>query len=277
MMRSVWWQRLIRPLLVAAALAALGAPAAAAGHRLQVKILFEPEANPPRTLGEGTAIDWQKPGLTLELLRLAGERVGVDFVYERVPWKRALYLVETNEADGIFHASFTPERTGIAAYPMKDAPSGGRQADPARAVFVQNYVLYKRAGTPVAWDGTALTDADGPVGVTISYSVAGDLRRLGVPVEEAKTLEQNLDKLLAGRIAAYAGLEHMSDTVVAANPSKYGKLVKMAPPLVSKPYYLLFSRGFYAAHGDLAERIWDAIAAINASAEFAEIARRYAD
>ncbi|HYG87579.1 MAG TPA: transporter substrate-binding domain-containing protein [Azospirillum sp.] len=267
----MWWRRLIRPLLLAA-LAAWAIAPAAAQNRPQVKLLFEPEANPPRTLGDGTAIDWQKPGLTLELLRLVGERVGVDFVYERMPWKRALYLIETNEADGVFHASFLPERTAIAVYPMKD-----NRADAARAVFVQSYALYKRAGSPVEWDGTALTGADAPVGVTIHYSVLHDLKRLGVPVEEAKTLEQNLDKLAGGRIAAYAGLEGRTDPVIAANPAKYRQLVKMSPPLVTKPYYLLFSHGFYEAHRDLAERIWNAVAAIGGSAEFAEIAGRYLD
>ena len=197
-------------------------------------------------------------------------RAGVEFVFERVPWRRGLYLVETNEADGLFHVSFLPERMGTMAYPMRSG-----QPDAARAIFVQSYVLYKRAGSPVVWDGTALTGAEAPVGATSGYSVLSDLRRLGVPFEEAKTMEQSLDKLVGGRVSAYAGLEGMADAVLAANPAKYGKLVKVTPPLVSKPYHLVFSRAFLTRNRDLAERIWDAIAAVNASDEFAAIVRRY--
>lgn len=268
---NVWWQGLARLLSAIAVLAAMTVTAMA-DSTPRVRLVYEPRPNPPRMLGEGTSIDWEKPGLTLELLHLVGARVGIEFVYERVPWKRALFLIETNEADGVFHTSFVPERMNILAYPMK----AGRP-DVERAIFMQNYVLYKRSGASIAWDGTTLTGVDMPVGATSSYAVVGDLKQLGVPVEEANTLEQSLDKLLNGRVAAYAGLETMTDAVLAAYPAKYGGLVKMAPPLVTKPYHLTFSRGFYTEHRDLAERIWDAIAAVNASAEFAAIVRRYAD
>ena len=274
MVHSVWWHGLARLFAVLATIAAMTVAdgAARADTPVRVRVVYEPRANPPRMLGVGTAIDWEKPGLTLELLRLVGARTGVEFVYERMPWKRALFLIETNEADGVFHTSFVPERMNVMAYPMKAG-----QPDVERAVFVQSNVLYKRAGTPVAWDGSVLTGADVPVGATSSYSVVSDLTRLGVPIEEANTLEQSLDKLLSGRIAAYAGLETMTDSVLASNPSKYGKLVKIMPPLITKPYYLTFSRGFYTEHRDVVERIWDAIAAVNASDAFAAIVRRYAD
>lgn len=255
-----------------AALFAAPAPDARADPAPRVRLVYSTEANPPRILGEGTAIDWRKPGLTLELLRLAAGRAGIDLVFERMPWKRAVYLIETNEADGLFQTSFLPDRTSTMVYPMRD----GRH-DPTRALLEQRYILYTRPGSPLAWDGTRLTGADGPVGAISSYSVVDELKRLGIPVEEGKTQEQNLDKLVGGRIAAYAGMETMADVQIAGNPAKYGRLVKVMPPLIAKPYYVVFSRGFYAEHADVAERLWDAIAAVNASDEFATVVRRYAE
>lgn len=269
MVSSVWWQGLM---CLFALLAGLAAPDALAEPAPRVRLVYATEANPPRILGEGTTIDWEKPGLTLELLRLVAVRAGVEFVYERVPWKRALYLVQTNEADGLFQTSVVPERMGTMAFPMQ----AGRP-DPARAILEQRYLFYRRADAPVKWDGTTLTGADAPVGAVSSYAVVSDLMRLGIPVEEGKTSEQNLDKLVSGRISAYAGLETMTDSLIAAHPVEYGRLVKMAPPVAVRPYYLVFSRGFYDAHRDVAERVWDAIAAVNASDEFAAITRRYAD
>ncbi|PWC53902.1 transporter substrate-binding domain-containing protein [Azospirillum sp. TSO22-1] len=266
MVRRVWWLGLTCLLVLPAALPALADPAP------RVRLVFATDANPPRIMGEGTAIDWEKPGLTPELLRLAAVRAGVEFTFQRVPWKRGLFLIETNEADGLFQASYLPDRTGTMAYPMK----AGRP-DPARSLMEQRYVLYKRPGAAVAWDGARLTGADAPVGAISSYSVVDELTRLGIPVDEAKTQEHNLDKLVGGRIAAYAGMEAMTDAQIAAHPDKYGRLVKVMPPLVSKPYYLVFSRSFYSEHRDVAERIWDAIAEVNASEDFAAIVRRYAD
>ena len=46
-----------------------------------VRLSFETKANPPRYLGEGTSIDPQRPGLTIELLRLVEPRVGVRFEF----------------------------------------------------------------------------------------------------------------------------------------------------------------------------------------------------
>ncbi|HYH39803.1 MAG TPA: transporter substrate-binding domain-containing protein [Azospirillum sp.] len=266
MVRRVWLLGLTCLLGLLAGVPALADPLT------RVRLVFSTDANPPRIMGEGTTIDWARPGVTLELLRLAAVRAGVEFAFERVPWKRGLFLVGTGEADGLFQASHLPDRMGVMAYPMK----AGRP-DPARALMEQRYVLYTRPGSPVTWDGARLTGADAPVGAISSYSVVDELTRLGIPVEEGKTQEHNLDKLVGGRIAAYAGLEAMTDALIAAHPGRYGRLVKVMPPLVAKPYYLVFSRAFYSEHRDLAERIWDAIAEVNASGEFAAIVRRYAD
>lgn len=269
MVRRVWLQGLM---CLFAVLACFGAPDARAEPAPRVRLVYATDPNPPRIMGEGTAIDWDKPGLTLELLRLVAVRAGVEFTYERVPWKRGLYLIETNDVDGLFQTSVSSERMGTMAFPMK----AGRP-DPARAILEQRYLFYRRADTPVAWDGTTLTGAAAPVGAVSSYAVVADLTRLGIPVEEGKTPEHNLDKLVGGRIAAFAGLESMTDALIAAQPDKYGRLVKMTPPVAVRAYHLAFSRGFYSVQRDVAERIWDAIAEVNASDTFAAIVRRYAD
>lgn len=254
--------------------AAAGPPGVAAATEIkpQIRLVYEAEANPPHALGDGTAIDGERPGLTLELLNLVARRLGVEFRYERVPWRRGLFLVETNDADGLLHVSFTPDRQAIMVYPMRSG-----RPDAGRALFSQNYAFYKRPSSPLAWDGTTLSGAEGPVGATSGYALAADLTRLGIPVDESKTLEQSLDKLVGGRVVAYAGPEGMTEAVIAAHPMKYGRLVRLEPPLAAKPYHLAFSHGFYAANRDLAERIWDAIAEVRASPEFAAIVRRYED
>lgn len=238
-----------------------------------IRLAFEPTPNPPRYLGEGTAIDWHHPGLTLELLRLVESQLGITFSYERMPWKRALYLLETNEIDGVFHASFVPERMQLGVYPM----TSNGEPDPTRAIFDQSYAFYRLRGSGFGWDGKTVVGADLPVGVTIGYSVINDLKRLGIAIEEDRGKAINLIKLLNHRISAVADLENMTDIFLRHDPVQYAAVEKIPTPIVSKPYYLLLSHGFYGENPRLAEYIWGAIRSIKESEAFDSILYTYSE
>jgi polar amino acid transport system substrate-binding protein len=257
----------LRRALAAFALAACACAANASAT--VVRLSFETRENAPRYLGEGTAIDAEKPGLTIELLRLVEKRAGVRFDMRRSPWARSLYLLETNQVDGVFHMSYLEERTKFVAYPMKDG-----RPDRSRSIFTQSYYLYARKGTRLAWDGERLA-AEGPIGTTRGYSVVHRLEALGARVEQENDLPGSLRKVLAGRLEAYAELENMATGVLARHPQEMRDIVKLQPPLRSEPYYLVLSKGFVARDPQLAERIWDAIGEIARSSEFRAIERRY--
>lgn len=235
-----------------------------------VRLVFEPTPNPPRFLGEGGAIDWEKPGITLELLREVGRRLGVRFTYKRVPWKRGLFMVEHGQADGIFHASFKKQRQRIGVFPMRAG-----KPDPRRSIFTQRYVFYRLKDAPFAWDGKSLRNLEGPVGVLRGYSIQGDLEKKGVPISISNGQEQILGKLRKGRVGAFANLEGMTDAFLADQGDLFDDVVKVAPAIKSKPYYLMFSHGFYRQHRDLAERIWQTAVEINDSPAFQAILRKY--
>ena len=246
--------------------------AVAASPGQPVRLAFEPVANPPRYYGEGTAIDWSRPGLTLELLKLVEKHLDITFSYQRMPWNRALYLLETNDLDGVFHASFVPERTKLGVYPMVN-----NQPNPTRAIFTQSYAFYRLRGSTFGWDGHTVSGADRPVGVTIGYSVANDLKKLGLTVEEDRGKEANFNKLLNGRISAFADLEHMTDLFIHRNPERFGAVEKINNPIIFKHYYLILSHGFYKSNPSLAENIWDAIHAIKESDAFVALLEKYID
>ena len=130
------------PWRIASAQAQTAVPANPEGP---VRILFDVQANPPLIRGVGTAIDAEKPGLTIEMLRMASETAHIPIELSRVPWERGLYLIETGQADAIFASSYVEARTRFAVYPMKDG-----NADPRRKLFDQSYRLYVRAGSGVA-------------------------------------------------------------------------------------------------------------------------------
>lgn len=251
--------------------AAAEAPRAFEG-RPTLRIVYETTPNPPRHLGEGTAIDWDRPGLTPELLKRVGEHLKINVEFKRVPWTRGLLMLELGEADGIFHASYVAEREKIGAYPKT---ADGRP-DERRAVFHQSYTLFVMSGSGVTWDGDTIGGLENrPVGATAGYSIVGDLERLGIPTEPGRYPALNLTKLVEGRIAAYAELENIAGAMIRRDPMKFGEVIKLTPPLRTKAYYLMLSRPFVQGAGDLAEQVWSAIAEVRESDEFKRIEDSY--
>ncbi|MCS0660087.1 substrate-binding periplasmic protein [Massilia terrae] len=240
----------MRPLasLLLAAGCLLGVPALADPT---VTLCFErQEVLPWRTL--------DGHGLDFELLGEAARRTGVRFEYRAMPWKRCLAQLAANEVDGAFAASFSQERTALGAYP------GGDKADPARRLHMDRYVLVRRKGSAIDWDGHEFRHVEGRIGVQLGYSVAAFLRARQLPVDEGSQKADELaQKLLAGRLeaAAFGG----GDAVRLLRGPLGQQLEVLPEPLVEQAYYLMLSHGFAAANPKLAERIWDAIGAARAS------------
>jgi polar amino acid transport system substrate-binding protein len=251
------------------------APAAAQqGEADPVRVLFDVQANPPLICGTGTAIDPIKPGLTIQMLRMAAERADVPLELSRTPWERGLYLIETGQSDAIFAASYVEARTRYGVYPMQ-----GGHPDPRRKLFDQSYRLYVRAGSGVGWDGKTLSNLHAPVGATTGYAVVPMLRAMGLQVEEEPDHIANLRKLVSGRIDAYAELDTHIPPFLRSNEAAFGGIAALSPPVLTRSYYLMFSKVFYAKTPEIAERIWDAIAVVNASAEYQDLlaSAKYAD
>jgi polar amino acid transport system substrate-binding protein len=235
-----------------------------------IRMVYFNKENPPRVVGGGTSIDWSKPGITVELFNMVAQRVGVQFEYKRMPWKRCLYAVEHGMAEATFHASFKPARAKFGVYPARDG-----QLDPSRRIYKNSYVFYARKGSGVSWDGQALSNAARPVGTQLSYSIADDLRNMGYEVEEEASVANNLDKLAAGRISAYAEIESIADHTMDKEKSSYENIVKLQPPISEKYYYLLISKLFVGKHPQLAEQIWDAVRDVQQTDAYREMVDKY--
>jgi len=228
--------------------------------------------NQPYVLGEGNHLQPENPGITIEVLRLIEQRLDVKFEITREPWARVLYDVENNKVDGIFHASYTKDRAEFGVYPM-----AGGQVDITRCIFNRDYVLYKRKDAPLTWDGLSLLNLKRPVGVIRGYAIIDDMKKLDIPMEELSSPEQGMNLLLLNRIDAFAELQNSGDSLLYREREKYGDIVKMSPPLQTKPYFIMFSREFYQNHTLLAESIWDEIHQLVASGEYDQIYLKYAD
>jgi polar amino acid transport system substrate-binding protein len=244
-------RRLSCLLLACSALASGAARAADARPAAALKLCFErQEVLPWRTLGGA--------GLNFELLGEVARRTGLAFEYRSMPWKRCLEQLKANEVDGAFAVSFNPERLVLGAYP------GGERADPGRRMHVDRYLLVRRKGSRVDWDGKAFRNLDGRVGFQLGYSVGEFLRAQHVPVDEGSQQSDELaQKLIAGRIAAAA---MGGGDAVRLMRGPLGRELEVAPtPLVEKAYYLVLSHKFAGSQPALAARIWDTIEQVRTS------------
>ena len=245
-----------RVALAASLLLLAGLPALA---RDTVTLCFErQQVLPWRSLDGG--------GLNFEMLKLVAARLDIVFDYQSMPWKRCLEQLKANQVGGAFAVSFNPSRLELGEYP------GGEQADASKRMHVDKYVLIRRKGERIDWDGKTLKNVEGAIGVQLGYSVGDFLRGMNVAVDEGSQRASELaEKLLAGRLAGAA--MGGSDATALLNGPLAGQLEAVPIPLVEKPYFLVLSHALVATQPKLAERIWKGIEEVRNGAAYKKLLR----
>ncbi len=235
-------------------------------------VAYEDKDNPPFYYSANSSlIKYTKSlGVTVEVLNVIAKKLGITINYVRLPWARGLRQLELNEIDGLFHASFKKARMKNGVYPMK-----GGQPDTSRMIMTQKYSLYKHQDSNIDWDGKQFKGLSGSIGAVLNYAIVGDLKKLGVSVDEASHLLSLLNRLEKNRLAGVANLDNMTDNVIKKHAGTLKNIVKVEPPLKEKPYYLMFSHDFIKNNKHLAESIWDAIKSMNLSGEYQRILQGY--
>lgn len=206
-------------------------------------------------------------GLNIALLQLVSAQTGVAFNFQTMPWKRCLAQLKANEVDGAFAVSFKADRREIAEYP------GGAVPDASKRMHVDSYVLLRRKGSRIDWDGKVLRNVDGAIGAQLGYSVTEVLRGLDVTVDEgSQRADELVRKLLAGRLAAAAVGGSDAQTLLAG---PYGAQIEALPrPLIEKPYFLILSHRLVARDPQLAQRIWAAVETVRNGAAYRQLEQR---
>lgn len=224
-----------------------------------ITLCFErQEVLPWRTLNGG--------GLNFELLNQVAARLDIAFDYQSMPWKRCLEQLKANEVGGAFAVSFSPARMAMGQYP------GGAQPDARARMHVDRYVLVRKKGSTLDWDGKKFSNVNGAIGFQLGYSVGDFLRAQKVPVDEGSQRASELaQKLIAGRVAgaALGG----GDAVSLMNGPLARQLEVLPLPLIEKPYFLMLSHALVASNPQLAERIWKAVEEARTGPAYRKLAR----
>ena len=235
---------------------------------VEIRMAYEDTALPPFYLGEGTRIP-EKPGIAVEMLQLLDEQLPeVRIVFRRVPWKRCQRELGAGQVDAIFPGSFNTSRQKIGVYPTRNA-----QPDALRGIISLSYYFYVLKNTPVSWNSGRL-ELKGVIGAPTGYSVVGYLREMGLEVDDhATTTMQNLLKLTINRVQAVAAQDVSADPLIQSEP-KFKNVIKLFPPINTKPNFLIFSHPFFREHPQLAEHIWSELQVIQ-KVHFERLSHRY--
>ena len=243
----------------AVALMALSLPALAGDQpKESVTLCFEQQDVLPWRTEKGT-------GLNFVLLKMVEQRLNIHFDYQSVPWKRCLAQLKSNDVDGAFAVSYKPDRRELGEYP------GGLQLDAGKRMHIDRYVVIRKKGVKVEWDGTHFHHLDGAIGFQLGYSVGDVLRAQHLEVDEGSQRADELArKLIAGRLAAAA--VGGSDAYGLMHGPLAPQLEQLPIPIIEKPYFLILSHAMVASRPQLAQRIWRAVEEARNSAAYKKIA-----
>mgnify|MGYP000232162571 CR=1 FL=1 len=220
-----------------------------------ITLTYENSNSYPWYMKDGSGID-------LMLLKMVDEAMpGVNFKYTQAPWKRCLKNIETNVTEGCFSASFKEKRKAYGFFPGGDSPNK------AQRIHSSSYSLYVLKGANLSVTGKlTIKGLDGKVAAPAGYSIGDDLVKKGYKVDAGASLTtHNFEKLMQGRVKAVAALSLNGNNILAKNTKYSDKIQVLAPPLIDKPYYLMFSKAFIKNNRELAEKIWDTIGKLRES------------
>ncbi len=209
----------------------------------------------PAVIGNSDQINPDKPGATIECVRLIEKKLGVKIIIKRLPWKRAFEgELKTGSADGLLGASYKKEREQFGMYPMK-----GDKPDESRSLYISSYYFYKLKKSNIEWNGRELKNLNGNIGAPFGYSIADDLKKMGYTVDESNGTSADFQNLIRGRVEAVAALELTGDAILLKNSEYAKQIVKVRIPIVTKAYYIILSHQFVKSNPELSVKFWDAV------------------
>lgn len=172
-------------------------------------------------------------GMAVELVNAVFARMRQPAEVQLYPLARSLSLIDTPRADGFFTIKKTPAREQKYLFPREP-------------LLTQDFVVFARAGTHLAFKGDVSELADVRLGVVnqVSYGGVFDAaaaRGVFRKLEVAQTYEANFRKLLAGRMDALVSSRVMGAEVLRRLGAT-DRVTVVGPPIETTQSYLIFNR-----------------------------------
>ena len=200
-------------------------------------------------------------GADVDLLKAAAKRIGIELRFVPIPWKRVQQMLKAGDVQLAMPLFFTPERDRYAQYivPVHYSATALFMVKDRSFTFKDIRDLY---GKTIGYNrGYALPD-----------ELAQAVRQNKVVAEEVNATQQNVQKLLLGRLDAFVG--NYVNTISALCGIPGSENVVASPRLLStnRPAYVVFSRAAsIPERTDLEQKLRDAIETMNRNREAYQI------
>ena len=200
-------------------------------------------------------------GLAVDLLREFARRRGDTLRFRSYPWPRAQAMVEAGQADILVGPYRTPEREFRFAFA-------------ARPFYRDHMVFYARRGDATGWNGDYASLAGRRVAAVGGwvYGRDFDVARRALAIPETSQLRNGILMLARGHIDLLATNLRNTETLLPAL-GLAGAVAPLPAEIELQDGYMAFPR---QARWDALRASFDGVfAAMQASGEFAALARRY--
>lgn len=222
----------------------------------ELLLAYEDREQYPYYATDGGLVPSLDPGVSVAMVKELENLIpDLEVRLIRLPWVECLRRMQVGAVDGVFNASYRPSRWRSGMYPMK----AGR-LDLSRRIMDISYSLYVREGSGVDWDGEHLSGIERPVAVAGADVIVDELEKMGLRVEESLSPEDRFERLQNGQLAAVVEHRHRGDELLRLKFGRFNKLMRLDPPFLSRPYFLMLSSQYVVEFPDRAQLIWDAVA-----------------
>lgn len=239
--------------------------------KTKMNISLEDQSDFPYIIGTGDSLQKVNPGITIEMLHMIAKDMDIDLSLERKPWKRCLADMQSNRSDGCFSASYKKEREELGVY-----PKAGDKVDDSKSLMNSSYSFYAKKEANIGWKKGDFSTLKGKqIGYIRGFSVGEVLKEQKLEkLSDFKDIKQALNMLSLGRVDALALISVSADNEISIN-SKFSNIEKLEPVISSKPYYLMFSKGFYEKNKKLCEAFWQKIKEYRDSDKVKKLGKKY--
>lgn len=226
-------------------------PKDAAAPQLRVCLTDSPHA-PWRVADEDGQV--RGKGLDFELVQAMKGRSPYTVDVQVLSGRRCLVELQLGRFDATIGMSHTAERAAFLRYPTRKG-----ELDLSRVLRWDSYSLYRHPSAQVGWNGKTLRLPAGvSVGVQSGHAVGLLLREAGHPVDERlRRADLMLQQLLAGTLQV-AALQTSEAEWLRQRNGAWQAVQRLEPPLVVKPYFVVFSETFAREHEAQLPGLWQA-------------------
>lgn len=219
------------------------------------------------------AVRGEARGVHVDIIRCALVVAGFESRVRPLPWPRCLHWVSQGQLSAAATATFTKERAQQLLYP----PDAATLIENSRwAVGYDQDLVVTPSESRYVYAGE-LASLPKPVRVPRGWSIASELRALGVDVDDGATGdEDNLHKLSRDRHGSVIATATSLDSLML-RPAWQDALRVQAVPVRQRAYHLVFSKAANTLTPTDRQVIWDAVERVREDARLmAAIQARYA-